>query len=221
MARLMTSGRQATTRHVPRLYLVTQRIEDAGALPRALEHALDAADVAAVLLRLPISDETNAVALVQQVASTVQQADAALLIEDHPEIARRAGADGAHLIGFSALRTALPALKPDLIAGAGGLHTRHDAMLAGEAGADYVMFGEPDNEGRSPNFDSVLDRVGWWSELFEVPCIGFACSADEIEALAAAGADFVGVCDMVWSDPRGPAAAVASAAARLRAPESV
>ena len=60
-----------------------------------------------------------------------------------PQLAARAGADGAHLTGIEAFAAALGALKPDRIAGAGGLRSRHDAMLAAEAGADYVMFGEP------------------------------------------------------------------------------
>ena len=66
-------------------------------------------------------------------------------------------------------------------------------MLAGEAGADYVMFGEPDAAGRRPAFDAVAKRVAWWAELFEIPCVGFAVGLDEVAPLAAAGADFVAV----------------------------
>ena len=59
----------------------------------------------------------------------------------------------------------MPALKPKYIAGCGGLATRHDAMLAGESGADYVMFGEPDRDGHRPRFEAVLERVAWWAEV--------------------------------------------------------
>ena len=53
-------------------------------------------------------------------------------------------------------------------------------MLAAEAGADYVMFGEPDENGHRPSFDAVIERVEWWAEVFEIPCVGFAAHPDEI-----------------------------------------
>ncbi len=128
--------------------------------------------------------------------------------------------DGAHVSGPAALEVALAALKPARIVGCGGLDTRHDAMLAAEAGADYVMFGEPDANGDRPSFAAIADRVAWWAELFEVPCVGFAASLDEVEPLAAAGADFVAVGDCVFADGRGSAAAVADAARRLAVVET-
>jgi thiamine-phosphate pyrophosphorylase len=93
-------------------------------------------------------------------------------------------------------------------------------MLVAEAGADYVMFGEPDPFGRRPSFDAVAERVAWWAELFEVPCVGFAASLDEVEPLAAAGADFVAM-DCVFTDPGGTSAAVADAARRLARTETL
>ena len=80
----------------------------------------------------------------------VQNAGAALLLDGHVELVARAGADGAHLNGLAAMEDAMPSLKPDRIAGVGGLATRHDSMAAGEAGADYVLFGEPDAKGSAP-----------------------------------------------------------------------
>jgi len=133
----------------------------------------------------------------------------------------RAGADGAHLGGVEALAAALPTLKPTHIAGCGRLMTRHEAMVAGEAGADYVMFGEPDASGRRPSFEAVAERVAWWAELFEIPCVGFAASLDEVRLLASAGADFVAVGDCIFGDERGDAAAVADAARRLALAETV
>ena len=94
-------------------------------------------------------------------------------------------------------------------------------MLAGERGADYVMFGETEAGGRRPSFAAIVERIEWWAELFEIPCVGFAAALDEIAPLAAAGADFVAIGDALWDDPRGPAAAVAEAAAQLAAPETV
>jgi thiamine-phosphate pyrophosphorylase len=96
--------------------------------------------------------------------------------------------------------------------------SRHDAMLAAEAGADYVMFGEPDRNGVRPAFAAVVDRVTWWRPLFESPCVAYAGEVAEIAPLAAAGADFIAVGPFVFDDPRGLRAALAEAKALL-APE--
>ena len=98
------------------------------------------------------ADERTLTNRAKAVATAVQRRDVALLLDGHPELAARAGADGAHLTGIEALTSAIPTLKPDRIAGAGGLRSRHDAMLAGEAGADYVMFGDPDQQRRPSAF---------------------------------------------------------------------
>jgi thiamine-phosphate pyrophosphorylase len=150
----------------------------------------------------------------------VQAAGAALLLDGRPAIVARAGADGAHLASPDALQAALPMLKPNFIAGAGGLHSRHDAMVAAEAGADYVMFGEPDAAGQHPSRDAVIDRVAWWAGLFEIPCVAYAPALDAIDALVAAGVDFVAVGDALFEDPRGPNAAAAEAAVRLTLTET-
>ena len=88
-------------------------------------------------------------------------------------------------------------------------------MLAAESGADYVMFGEPDRAGRRPSFEAIHERVAWWTEVFEVPCVAYAAGLDEVNDLATA--EFVAVGEFVFTDSRGPAAAIADAAARLKA----
>jgi thiamine-phosphate pyrophosphorylase len=202
-----------------RLYLLAP--PDPAGLKDRLAAALAAADVAAVLLPLPQPDERARIDHAKALAATVQDKGAALLLDGHADLAARAGADGAHLGGVEALTTALPTLKPARIAGCGRLATRHEAMLAAEAGADYVMFGEPDTTGRRPSFDAVVERVAWWAEVFEIPCVGFAGSLDEVKPLVAAGADFVAIGDCIFADARGHAAAVAEAARRLAAAETV
>jgi thiamine-phosphate pyrophosphorylase len=177
--------------------------------------AMASADVAAVLLRLTDADERSLINLVKEIAPAVQRRDMALILADRDGIVARSGADGAHLGNIGSLKEAVSRLKPKNIAGAGGLHTRHEAMEAGEAGADYVMFGEPDAAGHRPSFDAVVDRIEWWAEVFEVPCVAYAARLDEISALAEAGADFVAVGEAVFDDPRGVRAALAEAAARL------
>src|SRR4051794_29147718 len=145
---------------------------------------------------------------IKALVSPVQDGGAALLLDGHVELVARGGADGAHLTGLAAMEDAMPSLKPDRIAGVGGLATRHDSMAAGEAGADYVLFGEPDKKGERPSAEAIAERLQWWAELFEPPCVGFAVSREEASEFAAAGADFVLVGDFIWADPRGPKAAL-------------
>ena len=82
-------------------------------------------------------------------------------------------------------------------------------MTAGERGADYVLFGEPDSKGQRPSIEAVAERLDWWAELFEPPCIAYAASCDEAHAFVLAGADFILLSDAVWADPRGASAALA------------
>jgi len=218
-------------RHAARLYLLTpligegagsrtSEVRDVAGFSQSLAQSLRGTDVAAVLLRLADADERGLINIIKA-AAPVQDAGAALLVEGRADLVARGGADGAHLIGIEALQAALPRLKPDRIAGAGGLETRHDAMVAGEAGADYVMFGEPDADGVRPSLAAIIDRVAWWAELFEIPCVAYAGGLDEIEPLVAAGADFVALGSAVFDDSRGLEAALADAAARLTIAERV
>ena len=201
---------------MPRLYLATPVVDDPQALVASLPGLLAGADVAAVLVRLKIADQRSMIASVKALAPAIQNAGAALLLDGHVELVARSGADGAHSTGIAALEDALPSLKPDRIAGVGSLATRHDSMAAGELGADYVLFGEPDARGQRPSVEAIAERLQWWAELFEPPCVGFAASREEIVEFAAAGADFVLVGDFVWADPRGAAAALADAEQAIR-----
>jgi thiamine-phosphate pyrophosphorylase len=206
------SNKPVPPRPAPRLYLATPEVDDPSQFANQLPELLAAADVAAVLLRLKQTDQRTMIARVKALAPAIQNGGAALLLDGHVELVARAGADGAHLTGLAALQDALPSLKPDRIAGIGGLATRHDSMAAGEAGADYVLFGEPDAEGQRPSTEAIAERLQWWDELFEPPCIGFATSRAEASEFAAAGADFVLVGDFIWADPRGAKAALIDAA---------
>ncbi len=201
----------------PRLYLFTPELADAAAFANDLDSALLAGDIATVCLRLAEADERTLIERIKAVGAVAHAHDIPLLLDDRPELVARAGADGAHLTGLSALRAALPTLKPERIVGAGGLRSRHDAMLAGEAGADYAMFGEPDRRGGRPPIDVLKEWLTWWAELIEVPCIGYAATAAEIRLLAETGADFVALGDWIWTEPGGAEAAIAVASERLAA----
>lgn len=204
------------SRPVPRLYLATPVVDDPAPLAVSLAEVLAGADVAAVLLRLKETDQRTMITRVKAIAPAVQGRGAALLLDGHVELVARGGADGAHLTSLAALEEALPSLKPDRIAGVGGLATRHNSMTAGESGADYVLFGEPDATGQRPSTEAIAERLEWWAELFEPPCIGFAASREEAYAFAAAGADFVLVGDFVWADPRGAATALVDVEQAIR-----
>jgi thiamine-phosphate pyrophosphorylase len=189
---------------------------DPSLLLPALASVLAATDVAAVLVRLAEADDRSKINRVKAIAATVQDAGAALLLDGHVSLVARSGADGTHIADVAGLNDALEQLKPDRIVGVGGLHSRHDSMLAGEAGADYLLFGEIDATGERPSCDAIAERLEWWAEVFEPPCVGFALTIDEVELFAATGADFIMVSDAVWSDPRGPQAAVSDVVERLR-----
>jgi thiamine-phosphate pyrophosphorylase len=201
---------------VPRLYLATPVVDDPSPLIASIPALLAADDIAAVLLRLAPTDQRTMIARIKALAPSIQSSGAALLIDGPAELVARAGADGAHLSGIEAMQDALPTLKPDRIAGVGGLATRHDSMTAGEAGADYVLFGEPDAKGQRPSNEAISERLQWWSELFEPPCVGFAASIAEAGEFAAAGADFILVGNFIWADPRGAAAALMDAGQAIR-----
>ena len=208
--------RPAPPRPAPRLYLATPIVDDPSPLIASLPGLLAGCDIAAVLLRLKPVDHRTMISRIKALAPAVQDSGAALLIEGNAELVARSGADGAHLTGIHAMQEALPTLKPDRIAGVGGLITRHDSMSAGEAGADYVLFGEPDGNGQRPSSDAISERLQWWAELFEPPCVGFAATVEEVNEFAAVGADFVLVGDLIWADPRGAAAALMDAEQAIR-----
>jgi thiamine-phosphate pyrophosphorylase len=208
--------KRADPRPAPRLYLVTPRLDETAAFAPLLAEALAAGDVAAVLLRLAPADERSLINRAKALVPTAQERGAALLLDGHADLVARAGCDGAHLTGLHAFTAALEILKPERIVGAGGLHSRHDAMVAAETGADYVMFGEPDENGARPAFAAIEERIAWWAEVFEVPCVGYAASPDEVKLLAQAGADFVALGNWLWKEPP---RFVAAAARDLKLPE--
>jgi thiamine-phosphate pyrophosphorylase len=187
------------------LVLVTPQISDAAAFGQLIASVLDVGAAASVVLRLAVADDATAKQIVKTIAPIVQKRGAALLVEGWPTIVARAGADGIHCIDQkTGLRDALESFKPERIVGVSGVRSKHDAMVLAESGADYVMIGEPGRDGRLPPLDSVIERTGWWAELFEVPCVAYAPDLASIPLLADAGADFVAVGDAVFGHDQGP-----------------
>jgi len=205
---------------VARLYLITPVLEDASFAPQLAEACATGA-VAAVLLRLAAADERTLTNQVKALAPAAQEHGAAVIVTtegkaDLATVAARGGADGVHIAGDPALARELrDRLKEGRALGAGQIRTKDDAMNLGEAGVDYLLFGEPRPDGSLPSLESVVDRASWWAEIFETPCAAYAPSLEAVEALAATHAEFIALGDAVWSDERGPAAAVRAASASL------
>jgi thiamine-phosphate pyrophosphorylase len=202
------------------LYLVTPLLTaaDASAFGRSFAEALEAAPIACALVRFAPASEAHAEAIVAPLVRPARNTDCALLIEIDARSAARLGADGVHIAGVGAdLEAAIKRLKPERIVGAGSLRTRDEAMMAGEMGADYVMFGEPHGGAQTIGLASLMsltERVVWWAEIFETPCVAYADTIAAAGALAEAGADFVALGNAVWGSPS-PAAAVREARGRI------
>jgi thiamine-phosphate pyrophosphorylase len=208
-----------TSRNSPRcsLYLITPLLSaaDADAFAQLFAKVVDAAATACALVRFAPGSETDAKAIVTPVLRAATAANCALLIENDGRLAARLGADGVHVKGAGAdLAEAVEKLKPERIVGAGSLRTRDDAMTAGEAGADYVMFGEPHRDVPGMELHPLVERVGWWAEIFETPCVAYAATIAAAGALADAGADFVALGEAIWGS-HSPAEAAREAQAML------
>lgn len=208
-----------TTHTAPtRLMLVTPPVADAEAMAFRLMQAMAGGDVAAILLRLTEGDDRSRIERVKRLAGPVQSSNVALVVEASALVAARGGADGVHLTqGPEAVAEARSSLKSERIIGAGGLRARHDAMDIGEAGVDYVMFGEPRPDGSLPPLPAVIERTGWWAEIFETPCVAYAPDAEAIAPLVETGAEFVALGSWAFEEGRDIRALVAEANAMIAA----
>lgn len=197
-----------------RLYLVTPELDAARDFAPLLTSALAAGDVASLLIRFALDDPRSREAIVRTLAPIAQERGVAVLVDSDVSVALRAGADGAHLHGANDdLFAAVKKLSPRHIVGAGDLATRDDAMRAGEAGVDYVHLAPKDPT-------QLIDRVSWWSELFNTPCVARAETFADVASLARAGADFIMIDHVVWDDPRGPDVAVIEALNAIKGAQS-
>jgi thiamine-phosphate pyrophosphorylase len=182
-------------------------------IPRLAE-ALGAGDVASVI----VTGAGDALTMTAAALTPVGQAHGtAVIIHNDRKAALSSGADGIHVdTGVDDLRAAVGAMRPDRITGAGGLGSRHDAMLAGDADPDYVFFGRLDGDRQDTIFPKSLDLAAWWSSIFVVPAMvmGGRDLASVAEA-AQAKLEFVAMGHAIWTFPDGPAAAVAAADAIL------
>ena len=198
-------------REPTRLYLVTPQRLDAKAFADDLARALDAGDVACVQLRLKDVSDDEIKRACDVLRPVAQEREVAFILNDRPDLAAETGCDGVHIGqedgSYEAARLQVGA---SAIVGVTCHDSRHLAMEAGEAGADYVAFGaffptaSKDAKGRAE--PEILE---WWSSVFTVPCVAIGgITPDNCAPLVKAGADFLAVLSAVWQHPDGSGAAV-------------
>jgi thiamine-phosphate pyrophosphorylase len=194
------------------LYLISP-LDVGGGFPDRLAAALGGGPVAAFQFRVKGVDQHEAARLAAPLQRICADREVAFIVNDSIALARRLGADGVHLgQGDGDPREARALLGPDAQIGVTAHDSRHLAMEAGEAGADYVAFGAffptTTKAVRHRPDPSILS---WWATLFELPCVAIGgITPANGRALVEAGADFLAVCGAVWNDPAGPARAVAA-----------
>mgnify|MGYP000851864113 FL=1 len=195
-----------------RLYLITPPALDPAAFAPVLAEALAGGDVACVQLRLKGASDEAVLAAGRALMPIAQAAGAAFIVNDRPDLARALGADGVHVGQDDAsYAEARRMLGPDAIVGVTCHDSRHLAMEAADAGADYVAFGAIyATATKDAKTSAPLDLIQWWAELFETPCVAIGgITVENAAPVIAAGADFLAVSAGVWNHADGPRAAVA------------
>jgi len=198
-------------RPAAQLYLISP-LDVRGDFPARLEEALSGGPVAAFQFRVKGIDQHEAARLAEPLQRICEAREVAFIVNDDAALAKRLGADGVHLgQGDGDPRDARALLGPTAQIGVTCHASRHLAMEAGEAGADYVAFGAffPTST-KETSHRPDLKILSWWSRLFEMPCVAIGgIDARNARPLIEAGADFIAVSSAVWAHEKGPAAAVA------------
>jgi len=203
-----------------RLYLVTPPAFAPAAFANRLAEALDAGDVACVQLRLKPADDDAIRRAADALRPVAQQRGVAFLMNDRPDLALATDCDGVHVGQEDAsYAEARRVLGLGRIIGVTCHASRHLAIEAAEAGADYVAFGAffP-SASKAAKHRAEPEIIRWWSELMTVPCVAIGgITPENCAPLVAAGADFLAVISAVWDHPQGPAAAVKAFATAIAA----
>jgi thiamine-phosphate pyrophosphorylase len=194
-----------------RLYLITPPAFEPAAFAPLLARALDAGDVACVQLRLKGADDDAVKRAAAALLPVTRAREVPLILNDRPDLARATGADGVHVGQADAsYREARRAVGDERVVGVTCHASRHLAIEAAEAGADYVAFGAffP-TATKEPKARAPIAIIEWWSEIMVVPCVAIGgITAENCRPLVEAGADFLAVIAGVWEHADGPAAAV-------------
>ena len=192
------------------LYLISPP-DVGGDFPERLGAALDAGPVAAFQFRVKGIDQHEAARLADPLQRVCAEHDVAFIVNDDVALTKRLGADGVHLgQGDGDPREARRLLGPGAQIGVTCHDSRHLAMEAGEAGADYVAFGAfYPTLTKETHHRPEPEILSWWSTMFELPCVAIGgITPDNAPPLVEAGADFLAVLSAVWNHPDGEEAAV-------------
>lgn len=195
------------------IYLVLPG-DEAPALRNSLEEILQGGRIACVLLESGAQGGGDP-ALARELCALTQAHDVAFLVQDDLAAVTAAGADGIHVTGGEvAYAQARRQLGEEAIVGVACATQRHTALVVAEQGADYVAFTRPTRpEGAQADDEAWRDVIAWWSEIVEVPQVAFgAASLAEAGEIAALGADFVAVREVIWQHEDGPVEAVSALA---------
>jgi thiamine-phosphate pyrophosphorylase len=193
------------------LYLISP-LDVGGDFPDRLEAALSDGHVAAFQFRVKGKDQHEAARLAAPLQEICAAHDVAFVVNDDVALAKRLGADGVHLgQGDGDVREARQELGKDVQIGVTCHDSRHMALDAGEAGADYVAFGAfyPSST-KETLYQADTDLLKWWSAMLEIPCVAIGgITAENAKPIIESGADFIAVSGAIWNDADGPAKAVA------------
>lgn len=201
------------------IYLITPpAIADIGAFTRTLDDVFSATPIACLQLRLKDVSDEDVLISAGALLPIARRHDVAFLVNDRPDLALKAGADGVHVGQQDAsYAEARKVLGPDRTIGVTCHDSYHLAMEAGEAGADYVAFGAFfRTRTKEAPARADISLIEDWSAMTTIPCVAIGGIAPENCApLVRAGADFLAVSGAVWNAPEGPAAAAARLAAAI------
>jgi thiamine-phosphate pyrophosphorylase len=192
------------------LYLISP-LEVGGDFPARLEAALSAGPVAAFQYRVKDIDQHEAAALAEPLQAICARHDVAFIVNDSVALAKRLRADGVHLgQGDGNVREAREILGSEAQIGVTCHNSRHLAMEAAEAGADYVAFGAfYPTATKQVEHVAEVDTLLKWSRVTEIPCVAIGgITPDNAQPLIDAGADFLAVSSAVWNHPQGCAEAI-------------
>ncbi len=193
-----------------RLYLISPPRIAPTDFAGVLKNTLKGGDVASFQLRLKDISDDEIRRATDILRPVVQGAGAAFIINDRPDLAAELGCDGVHVGQDDASYAEARAALPNGIVGVTCHDSRHLAMEAGEAGADYVAFGAffP-TQTKEPKSRAEIELLQWWSQMMVVPCVAIGgITVANAPALVEAGADFLAVAAGVWEHADGPQAAV-------------
>jgi thiamine-phosphate pyrophosphorylase len=194
-----------------RLYLISPPKLSAANFVTPLREALAGGDVASFQLRLKDVEDDAIRRAADLLRPIVQAHGAAFILNDRPDLAAELGCDGVHVGQDDAsYADARAAMGPSRIVGVTCHDSRHLAVDAAEAGADYVAFGAffP-TQTKEPKTQADITLLNWWSDVMVVPAVAIGgITVDNALALIEAGADFLAVSAGVWEHTEGPEAAV-------------